>query len=451
MPAPFVAAHGLDLAPAGHFEETSVAGIHADPQQVALWGHQLEFIDQCRAQILFVRGGPHDPGPDQAAAIAVVDAPGKVVEGQRAEVLCRRGRAENVSRQGGWLIWRNGVPAHDREGQGNQGKNKKATASHGPFMRGSAQMKTKQPVGIRFGIARLKTIRAARALSLDRQTRKEIGMSSKFLKLHVAALAMVAGLGTTAFAQDTQVPADDQMPAALSALNLQNVETKQGPRGGRKIEGDLPGGGEIEAFVDRDNNPVMVEAEDVALPQSLIDALLPQSVRNSDILSQFAEIERVGGRDGRFMVAGEDADGEDLRAGFDADGRLLRFGRGDDDHGKRGWREHRNEDRADKRQGGRHGEMRHGEMRHEMRGEGRMRGDGPQGEGPQGDGPRSGGRMPMVDTAALNDTLSGAGYSEITQPRPTGPRLQLDAVNPAGEAVTLEVAPDGEVIREVAR
>lgn len=281
-------------------------------------------------------------------------------------------------------------------------------------------------------------------------------MSSKFLKLHVAALAMVAGLGATAFAQDTQAPAGDQLPAVLNALNLQNVEAKQGPRGGRKIEGDLPGGGEIEAFVDSDNNPVMVEAEDVALPQSLIDALLPQSVRDSDILSQFAEIDRVGGRDGRFMVAGEDADGEDLRAGFDADGRLLRFGRGDDDHGKRGWREHRNEDRADKRQGGRHGEMRHGEMRqgekrHEMRGEGRMRGDGPQGEGPQGDGPRSGGRMPMVDTAALNDTLSGAGYSEITQPRPTGPRLQLDAVNPAGEAVTLEVAPDGEVIREIAR
>ncbi|MCF3974511.1 hypothetical protein [Paracoccus salsus] len=270
-------------------------------------------------------------------------------------------------------------------------------------------------------------------------------MSRNILKISAATLALVAGLGHAALAQGTApVTAADDLPAALRALNLEAVQIRQGPRGGRKIEGDLPGGGEIEALVNDRNDLVMVEVDDIAMPQPLLEALLPQTVRDNDILTQFAQIERVGGRDGRFMVSGEDADGTDLRAGFDQDGRLLRFGRDEDDHGKRGKRGmggHR------EGRGGDHGAWNGKGGDRQMRGVGdEMRG-GPEGRRSP-DGLRG---MPPIDRQALNERLGGAGYTELAAPRPAGPRLLVDATNPAGEAVTLEVDPAGEVIRETAR
>ncbi|MBO9455514.1 hypothetical protein J7376_05620 [Paracoccus sp. R12_1] len=258
-------------------------------------------------------------------------------------------------------------------------------------------------------------------------------MSKHIVKLSAATFALIAGLAGATQAQEAAPAAGNDLPEVLRALNLTDLEVKDGPRGGRKVEGDLPGGGEIEAFIDRDGNLALVEADDVAMPSSLIDTLLPQTVRDGEILSQFARIERIGGRDGRVMIRGEDSEGEDVRAGFDREGRLLGFGRGDDDDGKgrRGPKHGRGDHDHHK---GKH--WMHGDKDHARHG------------GKEKRGPRP---MPQVDDAALNRTLDGAGYSDIGAARPAGPRLVLDAVNAAGEPVTLEIAPDGEVIRETAR
>lgn len=265
-------------------------------------------------------------------------------------------------------------------------------------------------------------------------------MSRYFMTLTAASAALIAGLGGAVLAQDAAPTPTADLPAALSTLDLQNVEIKPGRRGGSKIEADLPGGGEIEAFVDDQNNLIMVDTDDVAVPQSLIDTLLPQSVRDNDILSQFSTIEKIGGREGRFMVGGQDANGEDLRAGFDEDGRLMRFGRGDDDERGHKGREGRG-GHGKGEHGGKHGKGDHGR-------------GGPKDGGPRDGGPRGAGDMPPpppVDAAALNQALTGAGYSDLGELRPEGRRMLIDATNAAGESVTLEVDPAGEVIRETAR
>lgn len=261
-------------------------------------------------------------------------------------------------------------------------------------------------------------------------------MSRYILGLSTATAVLIAGLGGAVLAQDgTTAPAAPALPEALTALNLQDVQIREGRRGqGRMIRGDLPGGGEIRAMVDAQNNVRMVDADDAAVPQSLIEALLPQSVRGNDILSQFATIERIGGRDDRFMVSGEDADGEDLRAGFDADGQLLGFGRGDME--KRGSKQMR---------GHGHGQKGHGFS-------GKQDGRKNWGRDDKSRDDRMGMmRRSNIDTGALTEKLTGAGYSELGTPRPAGPRLTINATNPSGEAVTIEVDPAGQVIRETAR
>ncbi|SNT71641.1 hypothetical protein [Paracoccus seriniphilus] len=276
-------------------------------------------------------------------------------------------------------------------------------------------------------------------------------MSSKIFTMTATSIALIAGLGTSAFAQDNAQSVE--LPGVLQALELTDVDVKKGPRGAQKIEGDLPGGGEIEAILDKENNVLMIRGDDAALPQSVLDEMLPQAVRDNDILSQFAVIDQVGGREGRAMVGGQDADGEELRAGFDADGRLMRFGRGDEDHaGKRGDRHHRDEGRGDHHRGGKgHGMDKRGDM-HGKRGD-----HGPEGRpGPDGrPGPeaRHGDDRPMprIDVDAIGEKLNDAGYTEIGKPRPAGPRIEMEATNPAGETVILEVDRNGEVLRELAR
>lgn len=278
-------------------------------------------------------------------------------------------------------------------------------------------------------------------------------MSRHYFPIALSSVALAALLGSVALAQDAtpdspeaEAPAAaaSDLPEMLSGLNLSDVEVRDGRRGGRRIEGDLPGGGEIEAMIGPDGNVMMVEADDAAVPQSLIDAMIPQALRDGDTLSQFAVIDRIGSFEGRIMVGGEDADGEDLRAGFDADGRLMRFGRGDDDRDmrERAGRERagRDDDRRDSRR-----DMR-GEKAHDWRAPELGHMMAPE----RGAGPRPG-DMPRVDIAELTETLIGAGYSGISSPRPAGPRLAIDATNPAGEPVTLEVDPAGEVLREIAR
>lgn len=332
------------------------------------------------------------------------------------------------------------------------------------------------------------------------------------LTTSAAMLALIAGIGTAATAQTA--PAANDLPAPLAGLNLSNLEIESKRDGMRDIEGRTADGVDIEAKVDMAGNLVEVEADDGALPQSLIDALvpadlrgqpvmaqfgsvteikqrpdhveikgrqptgaeieakfdrqnaligidmddaaipadlvntlLPQAVRDNEVIGQFDRIDEIGNRNGRIMVQGEDATGQDMRAEFDADGRVLRFGRED---GPRG-------DRREERHGGGRGPGHddRGPAGHEMRGDSRddgPRGDDSRGARPMGDGPRKAAAVPAdFDAVAVNRRLSDAGYTGFGFLRADGPRLMLEATNPEGEAVTLELDRQGEVVRETAR
>ena len=58
---------------------------------------------------------------------------------------------------------------------------------------------------------------------------------------------------------------------------------------------------------------------------------------------------------------------------------------------------------------------------------------------------------PQFDTVAANQRLTQAGYSAFGLMRQEGPRVLLDATNPDGETVTLELDPQGQLVRETAR
>tara|TARA_B100000378_G_scaffold262452_1_gene244555 strand:+ start:11880 stop:12806 length:927 start_codon:yes stop_codon:yes gene_type:complete len=308
-------------------------------------------------------------------------------------------------------------------------------------------METKWPVGPWFGMIVLEPIRPGHAKAGELTK----GKTMRRIQLGTSAviLALMGAIGTGALAQD-QAPAtaqsspQTQLPQVLGALNLTDIATREARHGGNRIEGNLPGGGEIQAVIDESGNLVMVDVDDAAMPQSLIDAMLPQSVRDNAVFGQFATIGKLATMDSRVMIGGEDADGEDLRAGFDAEGRLLRFGREDGD----GRRFGRGPERGE--HGGKD-ESRKG------RGPGMMGGhdgdrEGPRGGDRRGERPGEGpGRAPMMDRAAIDKVLGDAGYTDLAQPRRAGPRFALDATNPAGEQVTLEIDAKGDILRETAR
>lgn len=217
-----------------------------------------------------------------------------------------------------------------------------------------------------------------------------------------------------------------------------------------EIKGRQSTGAEIEVKFDRQNALVGVEVDEGAIPADLVATLLPQAVRDNEVIGQFGRIDEIENRNGRIQVEGRDAGGEKMRADFDADGRVLRFGR---DDGPRG----HGHDHAEKRHGDRGGPGERGDRSERgMPGE-RFGGEGPRGDdrraqGPMGDGPRGAAPVPAdFDTVAVNQQLTEAGYRNFGFLRADGPRLILDATNPQGEAVTLELDPQGEVVRETAR
>lgn len=262
-----------------------------------------------------------------------------------------------------------------------------------------------------------------------------------------AIIAVIASIGGGVMAQtgaqQDQRPANSSaragqlaLPPELEALDLQNIESKIRRGGFREIEGRTGDGTEIEARVDNSGKLIGVEADDGPLPQALIDSLLPQSIRDNEVMKQFAVIEEIGSRREMLGVKGEDALGEDMFALFDQDGRLLRFGRDDVDKRPDGKRMHRE---------GRHWGSDHGDGTREIH----KRRLAP---GPDRDngGPR---RMPALEfeSSEVNKQLSDAGYGEFGFLHMDGPRILLEATNPQGEPVTLELDPKGEIIRETAR
>lgn len=295
-------------------------------------------------------------------------------------------------------------------------------------------------------------------------------MSSTFRNT-AAILALVAGLGGAAYAQTAieTAPATPEatsptppattpatpveitaetLPDLLKGLNLQNIDIDQDRRH-IEVEGNLADGTQIEAKLDPQGQLRRIEADDdAALPASVIEAMIPEAVRGAEMYGQFTSINEIGLPPADapvkgVMIEGIDANGEQLRALFGEDGTLNRFGRGDDDHGPRG---HRHGDR-----GGDHGE-RHGKRGdHGDHGERGMRGHDKNRDGGHDMG-RDGGQPPApLDAAAVTTILTDAGYQSLGEITQDGPRTLIEAVNAAGETVTVELSPRGDVVRETAR
>ncbi|TGN67311.1 hypothetical protein E4L95_05520, partial [Paracoccus liaowanqingii] len=175
-------------------------------------------------------------------------------------------------------------------------------------------------------------------------------------------------------ADDGILPApvvDAALPAALrghEALSLFATyeEIRNHPRH-LEIKGRSEAGFEVEVKFAPDNSLIEIETDDMAMPQAMIDTILPQAVRSNEIISQFGMIEEIKAEYGRFEVKGEDAQGEDMRAQFDEAGNVLRFARDGERDGDREGRGPRHE-RGDHERGD-----------HDR---------GPRGDGTRGDGPR---------------------------------------------------------------
>lgn len=284
---------------------------------------------------------------------------------------------------------------------------------------------------------------------------------SRFFKGSVAAIALsaVIGLPLVSMAQDaapaqetTQPAPAADLPPLLQSLNLDDVDIKDLRRGGKRIKGETAEGLEIRAFVDAAGNlrGIFADKDDddaqAALPQAVIDEMIPEAVRGQDILGQIATISAIFSDERGVMVAGAGADGEDIRAGFATDGTLMRFGRGDDAMGPKGnWHNKGKSDgKADDRRDGRdrdgrfhrdHHRDRHGDRHDDRRGNHAER-------GPRGAG---------LSQERLNEALGAAGYTALGEVSREGPRTLVEATNPQGESVVVEVNPRGEVVRESAR
>lgn len=260
-----------------------------------------------------------------------------------------------------------------------------------------------------------------------------------------------------------------QVPAAVAELGLTDVEVSEGRRG-QRVRGTLPGGVEIEAMVGPDGTLQMLrsEAEDAALPADVVARLVPQAVRDSAIYREIPTVTAVMVAPQGVMVGGKDAAGEDVRAGFSSDGTLQRFGRGEMERPDRRGPERgkgREGDRGDRREGERAGDGKHGKPHGDGNRRAWREGDRADGErrhGDEGDRGRNtdrgieGGRdgdgdRPALDEASARSALEQAGYTQPGTILRAGPRTLAEAVNPAGEPVTVELNPRGEVVRETAR
>lgn len=240
------------------------------------------------------------------------------------------------------------------------------------------------------------------------------------------------------------------LPPALTDLGITDARILEGRRGNQRAEGTMPGGQPFRAVLDGQSQLRMIRIEGEgkgALPADIVSRLVPESVRTSAIFPEFAQLRGIGHGEEGVMLFGTDAQGQDLRAGFSTDGTLQRFGRGDMDRPDR--------DRGD----GPHG--RHGDHArdHGDKGRGHPEREGDRGRSERGgpDAPRDqGGARPEgagapLDDAAIQGVLRDAGYTQPGAITRSGPRAEVEAVNPEGEPVTVTVSPRGVVVRELAR
>lgn len=264
------------------------------------------------------------------------------------------------------------------------------------------------------------------------------------------------------------------LPAVLTDLGITDATLSEG-RKGQKVQGTLPGGAAFQAMLDGDNIRMLRVTDDSAvLPDDIARRLIPEPVRNAPIFAEFTRLQGLAQGDEGVMLFGADAEGQGVRAGFSPDGTLQKFGRGDMDHGdrgrgkghdkgKRGDHGDNGKDRGEMRQDGRGGKgpQRDGDRmgpggngpRDGAAGMGRGDGAGGQGQG-QGQGVGQGGQgqgRAALDDAAVQSILTDGGYTQLGAITRNGPRVEAEAVNPEGEAVTVTINPRGVVVRELAR
>lgn len=264
-----------------------------------------------------------------------------------------------------------------------------------------------------------------------------------------AVLAMLAAAPVLAQQETPAAPAAPAqssqqqavtLPEALQGAGLTDVTSKPMRRGdGTRIQGTLPDGNKIDAMLDASGTLRGLRSQsEAALPAALTGGLLPQAVRDNPIFGELTQLQGIFVGERGIKLAGIDAQKNRVHAAFAPDGTLVRFGRGDDegrgfgrgmdgDHGHDG-----------KGRGGKHGDR-----------DGKRRGHDDD-DHRRGDRRDDSARQP-VDEAALRQTLSDDGYTRIGAIDRNGPRLAVEATNPEGEAVTLELTAKGELMRETAR
>ena len=249
---------------------------------------------------------------------------------------------------------------------------------------------------------------------------------------------------------DTPAGTTAALPQGLTQLGITDATVRDGRRGVQLAQGTLPGGGAFQAMLDRNGTLRMIRAADDAtsLPAEIVAQLVPEAVRNAPIFAEFASVKGVGigghgprdaGADAAangVKVFGTDAQGQGLRAGFAADGTMQTFGRGDMD---RGW------GKKDGQHGGKHGRKGERKDRGDRGERGAERGDAEGARAPRGMLPAE------LDDAAVARILGDAGYTQPGAITREGPRLDVQAVNPNGEPVTLTINPRGVITREIAR
>lgn len=260
---------------------------------------------------------------------------------------------------------------------------------------------------------------------------------SSLLKTTAASLALAAMLGAPAAvwaqaaepAATTEALASVDLPKALQDLNLADVELRQDRRGYMRVQGKLADGNRLFAFANGGNLQAVRVGKGQALPAGLVQQMLPEAVRANEVVKQFTTISGIFIRDGQVMVGGRDASDERLRAELSQDGTLVRFSRTEDDDPrmKRG---------ADRKHS-------HSNDRGRHQGEGHKRSQGHR---------QSGGKaMAPLSDQAIRRVMEAGGYTDLGTISRANPRALVDAKNPQGEAVQVEIGMHGDVIREIAK
>lgn len=263
--------------------------------------------------------------------------------------------------------------------------------------------------------------------------------STGLLKGAVAALALGAMMGMPAvtLAQSADAPESAQsatpaadVPQVIRDLNLSDLKVDKGRRGVARIQGKLADGAEFQGFADEKGALRGARmAKGQALPDAVTQQLVPEAVRTQEVFGQFARVSAVFGKDRAVMIAGRDAGDDLLRAVFAQDGTLLRYGRGE------GVGPGMNKARM-----GHHGPSAHHD------------GAKPRTKAPQmrHQHDKRAGNVRLSEKA-IQHILSGAGYTDLGKIDRSSRRALVDARNPQGEAVQVEISPRGDVIREIAK